>query len=116
MNAIRTHLTEDEAASLEAMSQRVMRGLSEVAQAICDACENQPSLQMKAAVTSYLAHHAGQMIARAEFIALNAGGTENAVHALCGGAFNDGRNDAYAEEIKAGRLKIANAPTTGATQ
>ncbi|MFG1376118.1 hypothetical protein [Xanthobacter autotrophicus] len=111
MSVIRAHLTAEEAATLDAMSERVMRGLADVTQACREATKAAPSLQLQAAVASYIAHIAGQMIARAEFVALNAGGNEEAVHTLCGGAFNDGRDAAYAEVQKSGGL---NAPTTGA--
>lgn len=114
MSVIRTHLTGEEAAILDAMSERVMRGLSDVTQACREATKAAPRLQLQAAVASYIAHIAGQMIARAEFVALNAGGNEEAVHALCGSAFNDGRDAAYAEVQKSGGLKSANTPTTGA--
>ncbi|MFG1332059.1 hypothetical protein V5F41_12505 [Xanthobacter autotrophicus] len=114
MSDFRTHLTADEAATLDAMSKRVMGGLAAVTQACREATKSAPSLQLQAAVASYIAHIAGQMIARAEFVALNAGGNEEAVHLLCGGAFNDGRDAAYAEAQKLGVLTSANAPISGA--
>lgn len=116
MSVIRTHLTAEEAATLDAMSERVMRGLSDITQAYREATKSAPSLQLQAAVASYIAHIAGQMIARAEFVAFNAGGDEESVHALCGSALDDGRNAAYAEVQKSGGLKCTNAPTTGAAQ
>ncbi|MFG1370731.1 hypothetical protein V5F32_00980 [Xanthobacter oligotrophicus] len=114
MSDFRIYLTAEESATLDAMSKRVMGGLDTVTHACREATKSAPSLQLQAAIASYIAHIAGQMIARAEFVALNAGGTEEAVHTLCGGAFNDGRDAAYAEVQKSGVLKSANAPTTGA--
>lgn len=116
MSSIRTSLTDEEAAILDTMSERVVRGLAEVTQAVCEAVAEQASVQLQAAIAAYVAHIAGQVAARAEFVAFNAGGSNKDVEDLCCPSFYDGREAAYNEQRKSGGLKIPNAPTTGAHQ
>ncbi|WP_296585669.1 hypothetical protein [Xanthobacter sp.] len=109
-------LSDAETAALTSMAAEVTCAMNVAMQSIRTATEAQPSLVMHAAIAEFVANMAGQLAARAEFIAINAGGRRKDVTLLCGGAFQDGRSLAYAQTQGDGDIIRTNAPTTGAAQ
>ncbi|MCL8385527.1 hypothetical protein [Xanthobacter aminoxidans] len=116
MNAIHTQLTDEEAAILATMSEKVTSGLAPVTQAFRDACGEHSSPQLLVAISVYIAHIAGQVAANAEFVAYNTGASKDLVETLCACAFREGRDAAFIEQKRLAGFTIVEAPTTGAAQ
>lgn len=109
-------LTPEEAAVMDALSAEVTAAMNTAMKAIRTAVEGHQGLALHTTIAWFVSHYAGQLAARGEFIAINAGGSRKEVSRLCGGSFQDGRNHAWEEAEAAGGIIRANTPTTGAAQ
>ncbi|MFG1246759.1 hypothetical protein [Xanthobacter flavus] len=109
-------LTPEEAAVMDALSAEVTAAMNTAMRAIRTAVEGHQGLALHAQIAWFVSHYAGQLAARGEFIAINAGGSRKDVSELCAGSFQDGRSHAWAQAEAAGGIIQTNAPTTGAAQ
>lgn len=109
-------LSEAALATLETMQATTIAACDAMLDGVRKAMAAHPDLATHTAISEHVAYLAGQIAARAEFIAFNCGGQPKDVKALCGGAFNDGRADAYAQQESAGFGKRPTAASTGAVQ
>lgn len=109
-------LTPEEAVVMSTMATDVTAAMNSAMRAIRTSAESSQSAPLTATITWFVAHMAGQLAARAEFVALNAGGSEQAARDVSMRAFLAGRELAWAQACDTSDIPRATAPTTGMPQ
>ena len=109
-------LTPEEADVMSTMATDVTAAMNTAMRAIRTAAESSQSAPLTATITWFVAHVAGQLAARAEFVSINAGSSEQTALDVSIAALKNGRDLAWSQALDAGGIIRANAPTTGAAQ